>query len=167
MLCEVLDAYCGPAASSFSLNTGLGLSPQLSAGSDGQNRFLTGSSKAVMGRGIFHLSSPRAVFKSSRSRLGILRDSQSHGPTVSGALRRHNHNSAACSVLPRHKECRPIEAVVPSRRTTSTKPEIFRNLSPARMKGQSSSSVWVSLLGVVFVFLVVSGCDESVCVRYP
>src|SRR6266404_4486530 len=82
----------------------------------------------------------------------------------SGALRRHNHNSAACSVLPRHKECRPIEAVVPSRRTTSTKPEIFRNLSPARMKGQSSSSVWVSLLGVVFVFLVVSGCDESVCV---
>ncbi len=85
----------------------------------------------------------------------------------SGALRRHNHNSAACSVLPRHKECRPIEAVVPSRRTTSTKPEIFRNLSPARMKGQSSSSVWVSLLGVVFVFLVVSGCDESVCVRYP
>ncbi len=78
MLCEVLDAYCGPAASSFSLNTGLGLSPQLSAGSDGQNRFLTGSSKAVMGRGIFHLSSPRAVFKSSRSRLGILRDFLGH-----------------------------------------------------------------------------------------
>src|SRR6266550_3437461 len=31
-----------------------------------------------IGRGIFHLSSPRAVFKSSRSRLGILRDFLGH-----------------------------------------------------------------------------------------
>src|SRR6184192_2181465 len=36
------------------------------------------------------------------------------------------------------------------------------------MKGQSSRSVWVSLLVVVvFVVVLVSGCHESVCVQFP
>jgi len=73
------------------------------------------------------LSSRAAVFKWSRWKRRTWRRSRSRGPTVSGARRRHDHNSAACSVLQRDKEYRP--ALVDLQRGPSPEtPTTYRQL---------------------------------------
>src|SRR6266852_6360875 len=109
-----------------------------------------------------------AAFTWSRSNRRTSHRSRSHGPTVSGAPRLRDYNSA-CSAVGAKKYRPALSRAVPSRHARKTKLGGVQALASARM-GKAKPWVRVSsqpLVFLSFIFVLVPSCDESVCVRYP